>query len=143
MYQPCHARSLVGLTVLFALLLFASTVTAATPEGACAAAKVKAAMNEAKGELGCWGKAIGKAVAVDPECLQKAEDKYAKAFDKAEAKGPCTSKSADAIQTLVETFTSNVVQAVQCFASGSICGGSSQCCSGSCVPSGGPFSFCS
>jgi cysteine-rich repeat protein len=55
----------------------------------CTSAKLKAVGKGAGGELNCYSKATGKAVAVDPTCLSKASTGLATSFTKADAKGAC------------------------------------------------------
>jgi hypothetical protein len=62
---------------------------AASPDGRCRAAKVKAAGQKVLAKARCHQRAILKAIAVDPGCLAKAEAKFALAVGKADAKGPC------------------------------------------------------
>jgi hypothetical protein len=54
-------------------------------------------------KLKCAATAAGKALAVDPICLSKAEAKFTKAFTKAEAKGGCpTTNDAGTVESLVD-----------------------------------------
>lgn len=76
-------------------------------------------------------------MAVDSECLQKAADKYSKAFDKAQAKGPCSTRSAGVIAADVDTFTNTVLEAVQCKGQSAFCSAGAECCSGFCFKIGG------
>jgi cysteine-rich repeat protein len=75
--------------------LVADVVTALTPDDSsaarkCAAAKLKATGKKADAKLKCEAKPLPKGGSVDPECLDKAEGKFAAAFGKAEDKGGCT-----------------------------------------------------
>jgi hypothetical protein len=70
-------------------------VVAAIPRGAddasraCAASKLKAAGKRSRSRLQCFAKAEKQSAPVDVTCLAKAGDKFAAAFDKAEARGGC------------------------------------------------------
>jgi cysteine-rich repeat protein len=55
----------------------------------CTSAKLKAAGKGAGGALGCYSKAVGKALAVDQACLTKASTAVTTAFMKADTKGAC------------------------------------------------------
>jgi hypothetical protein len=85
-----------------------------TDEGrACAASKLGATAKKASGKLACQAKAIGKGTAVDMLCLGKAEDKFMKAFTKADLKGGCVDPGdASTVETLVNTFVGDVVAAL-------------------------------
>jgi hypothetical protein len=56
----------------------------------CAATKRKATGKKADAKLKCQAKPLPKGGSVDPECLSKAEAKFAAAFTKADGKGGCT-----------------------------------------------------
>lgn len=72
------------------LLAVASSVGAApTPVQRCAVAKLKAAASANLTKLKCHQRAAAEPRPVDPACLQKADDKLAAAFAKAEQKGGC------------------------------------------------------
>lgn len=107
--------SLRTLLVLPLLLALAPVVSAAgtPPAVKCQVAKVKAAGAKATAKLACHAKAIGKGVAVDSECLAKAEARFLAAFAKAEAPGACpTSGDATAVEALVDGFVGDVLGAV-------------------------------
>jgi len=59
----------------------------------CTSAKLKAVGKGAGGQLNCYSKAVGKAVAVDPACLSKASTGLTTGFTKADAKGACPGDS--------------------------------------------------
>jgi hypothetical protein len=93
-------------TVTTSLDDFVAAVVAALADGGtseggrCAAVKLKAAGKKAATKLGCHGRAVTKAEAVDPRCLAKAEDKFLAAFTGADARYACASEGdADAIET--------------------------------------------
>ena len=140
MHAGRRSRWIRALAVcLFVAVLAPALLRAALPEQVCDAAKIKAASNKAKAQLTCYAKAVLKGTSVDPECLTKAEDKYFTAFAKADAKGPCSSRSAAMIKTQDDFFVLGVLNAVQCGEPGSFCSSNDDCCSGSCPPIG----FCS
>ncbi|HYC01242.1 MAG TPA: hypothetical protein VEC57_19060 [Candidatus Limnocylindrales bacterium] len=95
---------LASLVVATALPVHAQTLDDA--ESACAAAKLKATGKKAKAKLKCEATAIKKELAEpDPECIAKAEEKFLKAFAKAEAKGGCVSEGdAAAVEANVDSF---------------------------------------
>ena len=89
---------------------------AALPDGGtdegrtCAASKLGATGKKASGKLACQAKATNKGTTVDPLCLGKAEDKFAKAFTKADSKGGCANAGdASTVEALVDTFVGDVV----------------------------------
>src|SRR3989442_14722819 len=87
-----RSRRIVSLTLLVPLALCvlpARLAAAADPAGTCAASKRKAAGKKAAAKLNCYATAAKKGVAVDPDCITKAEVKFQTAFDKADAKGGC------------------------------------------------------
>ncbi len=122
------------LRLLACLILSAPAwLDAATPEDLCDAGHLKAVANAAKGKVLCHAKAISKHVAVDPECLAKVDEKFAKAFLKADEKGPCGGRAASVFAGYVNSLTTSAVSATQCQSQGSLCLANSQCCSGTCV----------
>ena len=99
--------------------VFVGDVVAALPGGTakdgqkCAASKLTGTGKKADAKLKCHSKAITKAVAVDPECLTKAEDKFVQAFGKAEAKGGCTTTGdAPTLEERVDQFVAAVLVGV-------------------------------
>jgi len=82
----------------------------------CSAGKKKCVANKAKAILGCYGKAAKAGTAVDPECIQKAQDKFdggtdpsKGCFAKLEAKPPClTTGDLDALEAKVDAFSLDV-----------------------------------
>jgi len=125
-------RGIIGAIVLVLTVVTVSPVPGApTPEQRCRAAKLKAAGKKAKAQLACHAKAFLSAVptpATDPECLQKAEEKFTAAFTRAEAKGPCFGDPIT-VEAQVDAFATEVA----CRPPGSICSLSSECCVGACV----------
>jgi hypothetical protein len=84
-----------------------------TPAQKCTGSKLKATGKKAAAKLKCHEKAIKKGIAVDPACLAKAEEKFADAFAKAEAKGGClTTGDTGSIEGLVDTFVDDAVAAL-------------------------------
>jgi hypothetical protein len=77
----------------------------------CQAAKIKAAGKKTLDKAKCHAKALQKGVAVDPLCLTKAEDKFAKAITKADTLGPCSGTATDleaAVDQCVDTYAAVV-----------------------------------
>jgi hypothetical protein len=72
------------------IILGPSFALAANTPAKCAAAKQKAVSKKIAAKLGCWSKAVAKAVPVDADCLAKANTKFSAAFAKADATGACT-----------------------------------------------------
>src|SRR6185369_6543549 len=81
------------LLVLLGGMLVSTTPAHAQTSQICASAKLKALGKTASSAFNCYSKAAKLGAAVDPACLQKAEDKWdlapAGAFEKAETKGGC------------------------------------------------------
>lgn len=100
---PSSTRVLVLLGVL-SLASLAASPAAAQEASRCLSVKYKAVGQYLKKQTACRAKAAGKGVAVDAVCQQKAGQKLAKAFQKAEAKGDCPA-TADlaAIENLLES----------------------------------------
>jgi hypothetical protein len=100
-------RSVVA-TVVVLGLAFAARVDAA-PAQRCAAAKRNAAGRTIAGLTGCDAKAVGRGVAVDPECAARMRVKFARAWRKAEAKGACaTAGDQDAILAKVDAHDADL-----------------------------------
>ena len=98
---------------LGASLIAAPASAKSDPIAKCTSTKVQSAGKKAAAKLKCYGKAVGKAVPVDQECITKAEDKFAAAYGKIEAKGGClTNGDASAIETVVDTFVAGVLAAL-------------------------------
>lgn len=77
-------------------------------ENLCSA-KIKAAGSAAQGLLKCWARATKKSESVDTDCLDKADDKLAAAFTKADAKGCTPTGGATAVQSHVDAFVDQLV----------------------------------
>lgn len=152
-----RARSVTA-AVTFTLLVGSSAALAAqaTPGQKCAIAKLKAAFKKASAKGACYVKAVGKGVAVDPDCLAKAEEAFAAAFQKAESKGGCaTIGDAAAIEGVVNGFVTGIVTALPPVPTTSTttttlppCGESAPACNGTCPQVGascgafGPMGSC-
>jgi len=118
-------------------------------EQACAASKLKATGKKAAAKLKCEAKVIAKEQEpTDPECLAKAEEKFLKAFAKAEGKGGCVSEGdAVAVEANVDQFVGEEVTRQETGASGpptcptlsSPCG---SCGGGTCAPYSGGGNAC-
>src|SRR5215510_9313389 len=101
--------SRIGLVAAAALLLMAATADRAAAQAKCQAAKAKAAGKKAGSKAKCQSKAVSKGMAVDPECLTKAEGKFSSSFMKAESKPPCaTTGDAAAIEGKVDAFIADL-----------------------------------
>ncbi len=85
---PFACAFAAGLLALGAGL--AGLADAATDAERCLSSKQKAAGKEGFLFLNCAAKAARKNEAVDPACITKAEEKFDKSWDKAEAKGGCS-----------------------------------------------------
>ena len=110
-------RLVVGLGLL-ASVVFTARQAPAVPSAAdsCAATKQKAASKAAASEMSCYVKATQKQTSVDVKCLTKAQNNLTVAFTKAEAKakGGCVDTGDVAsIESMLETFTTNVVATTQ------------------------------
>ncbi|MFN2377587.1 MAG: hypothetical protein ABR538_13690 [Candidatus Binatia bacterium] len=83
-------------------------------ESKCAAAKVKAGAKKASAAAKCYSKALQSDVAVDLECLGKAESKFEAAFAKADATDancPHIDDSAS-VEAIVDEFVTELVAQV-------------------------------
>ena len=110
-----------GLTAALALLITAGTPLAATPEGKCTAAKVKAAGLKVYAKTKCFQKAVQSGGSVDLSCLGKAEAKFLATFSKIDAAGGClVTGNAAAIEAQVDacltTFTGAITGNAKCAA---------------------------
>lgn len=76
------------------LLSLAAVANAQVPDK-CQAAKMKAVGKKTFDKAKCRAKALQKGVVVDPLCLTKAEDKFAKAITKADTLGSCPGTTTD------------------------------------------------
>ncbi len=97
-----------GIAAVVALALVATGSGRAAAAGKCEASKLKAAGKEIAGKMGCWSKAPGKGLPVDPACLQKAHDKGTAAYAKADGSAPCPGSAGD-IHTAVDDCVNNVL----------------------------------
>src|SRR5262245_29173354 len=80
------------------------------PGGKCAASKANASAKYASAELLCQATAATKGVSVDPECIEKAENAFDKAFAKAEQKGGCvTTGDVDVLDATADGFADDVL----------------------------------
>jgi hypothetical protein len=97
-----------------ALILGASEATAKlTPAQKCAAAKLTAAAKKVNAKVKCHVK-TKLAAEPDPSCLQNAEEKFTKAFAKAEKPSAClVTGDAATIEDKVDAFVTTLVQALQ------------------------------
>src|SRR6185369_12935588 len=116
----------------------ATALRPTTTASRCAATKLKAAGKKAKTKLGCNAKAMRTGVALDPQCLAKAETRFASTFSSAEAQAQClTTNDADGIESQVDDVVSQLVAALPSNTTtttvpGAVCGngvveGSEQC----------------
>ena len=113
--QPSRIRTFILAASSIALTLaMVINVSAAKDLGAlCAASKQKAAAKKLSDKVKCYGKAIKKAIAVDPACLTKAETKFQGAFTKAESKGGClTTGDVGSIETLMDNTLDDLLEAL-------------------------------
>ena len=103
-----HRWSCVTLLLLLGPLGTAPAL-AADPGGKCAATKLKAAAKKTAAKLKCHAKAAATLAEVDEECLQKAEEKFTSAFEKAEAKGGCiTNDDAPTVEQKIDQCVSDL-----------------------------------
>ena len=82
-------RLAAGLVAIVLVAVWATSASAVTPTDKCLAAKHKAAARKLKTKLTCDAKARARSVPVDPNCLARAEAKFAASFTRADAKGIC------------------------------------------------------
>jgi hypothetical protein len=121
---PAGSSILCAASLLACVLAFAvaTPALAAEPAGTCAASKFKAAAKRASDKAKCHATALKKGEPVNPECLTKAETRFAAAFTKAESKGGCeTTNDAAAIAALVDSTITALVAALPGTPSSSTC----------------------
>jgi hypothetical protein len=99
--------------LVLATLIAAPALRAANgPAAACAAAKRKAVGKKALDRMKCAATAAIRGT-VDPHCLQQAEDRFTRAFARAEQAGRClTVGDAAALEVQVDEFVVGAVDAV-------------------------------
>jgi hypothetical protein len=90
-------HSLKGLTYFTAIVLAFGLKSlpagaARDPSAYCAAAKIRAAAKRARSEMFCYANAVQRGEDLDPACLEKAAERYAAAFKRAEDKGGCATQ---------------------------------------------------
>lgn len=126
--KPRGTRSRKVLRSSLALLFLAAFASAhgrvafagPTPFQKCQGAKLKAAGKKMAAKTVCHQKALSRATAVDPACLQKAEGKFLVAFAKADAVGSCAAASGTAadveahIDACLVTFTGAIAGDPKC-----------------------------
>jgi mono/diheme cytochrome c family protein len=101
---------------LFAIALGAASDVhaASTPAQKCAATKLKAASTKTAADLKCHKKALLTGGAVDDACLAKSQLKFERAFEKAEAKGGCSSEGdAAEIAASIDAQVGDLVAALE------------------------------
>jgi len=110
------------LLIVVFLALGVSAHGAADPVAKCQALKMKAAGKKTFDKAKCYQKALLKAVAVDPDCLTKAETKFTAAVAKADAAGTC-SGDAPSLELAVDTAVAGYLAAVTDTCAGQDVGG--------------------
>lgn len=98
----------------------AETLPTLLPTSDCDAAKSQAAGRETKSLLACHAKVAAKGATVDADCMTKARNAFANAFQRAEAKGNCTTTGiAQTVEGDVAAFVDDSVSALRPGASAS------------------------
>ncbi len=105
----------------------------------CAATKQKEAGKKADRKLKCWSKGVKKGVQADPNCLNKATSIFSSKWNKAEAKGGCTTTGdKTTIENKVDAFVDDVVDELAGSPAGSILStGAARTCAGSKIKAAG------
>jgi hypothetical protein len=120
-------RILIAIT--FSTLWLAAPAVAQT-ESKCLSSQLKASGAYAEALAKCESKAAAKGEAVDPDCVAKAADKIAAAFEKAEGKDDCVESGtpvAEAVDDRVEEMVVDIGKilnpppVVCCALGGSVC----------------------
>jgi hypothetical protein len=107
-------RKRVLLALGLIAVVSAPVAQAATPAQKCAAAKLKAAKTKTATELKCYKKAFLAGSQVDAACLAKAQEKFAKAFADAEARGGCASEGdAGQVADSIDAFLAGLIPALE------------------------------
>ncbi len=76
----------------------------------CAVAKIGLAAKKATAKLACQSKAVKKALPVDVECLTKAEERFAIAYQKLDGKGGCvTTGDAPGVEAIIDGLVDALV----------------------------------
>src|SRR2546422_2733685 len=117
-------RVVIHASVLGVLALMATPARGAgTPAQACAASKLKASSVKARGKLKCHARAARKHIPPSPDCLSRYEDRFSRAWDKAELAGGCaTLGDKGTIENKVDAFVNDVVSALTGPPEGSLSG---------------------
>jgi hypothetical protein len=77
-------------------------------ENDCAGAKLYGAAKKCACKVKCYAKAARKGVDLDPPCVAKCADRFAKAFSKAESRGGCTTiGDGPAIEVQIDAFAAD------------------------------------
>src|SRR5262245_27580623 len=105
------ARSVSALVIVGVVLTALPATAAQNPTAVCSGSKRKAAGKKANAKLKCVAKAAAskKDPPVDPVCMTKAEDKFDRAFTKADDKGGClTTNDTATIEALVDACVGRI-----------------------------------
>ncbi len=95
---------------LLLVATFSLSATAMTPGERCASLKIRAGYKKAAAKAECYRRAVAVGVAVDANCLGRADAKFTAAFSAAEQAGGCaTTADAGAIETKVDAFVADLV----------------------------------
>ena len=101
------------------LITTAGSTGAFAAPSKCTSSQFKASGKKFSSKATCYSKAVQKGVAVDPNCLTKAETKFTSAFGKAITKGDClTSIDASTVETTVNSGIDQLRSTVNASAAG-------------------------
>ena len=98
------------LVVGLGALLIASQSYAGPTGAKCTGSKIKSVGKAAKSKSKCHSKATKSGEVTDPDCLDKASEKFTKGFAKAEAKPPCFAfGDAPTVEADIDTFVGDLL----------------------------------
>src|SRR6185503_11533545 len=108
---PCPGGAPEALANAIACVAAFDRTIAGTPS--CAARKLGAAGRATAGTSACVSKAVRAGSDLDAACLQKVEEKFARAFARADGRGSCTGTAAD-VEKLVDGCVDGLPLPIPC-----------------------------
>jgi hypothetical protein len=91
----------------------ATALNGIAPKSKCSSKKYALVGKKALGKAKCQAKAVGKGIAVDPECVAKVEGKFSTGWAKAESAGGCNSTGDEgSLESTVDAAIAGIVDAL-------------------------------